>query len=61
MNPYDKRKYLFRKYDIVYRNNTKRLIINKPINVNDFILVKELTRNYKIDEIIVEPRCDTRV
>ena len=61
MNPYDYKEFLFRKYDIEYNYITKDLYIHKSITVNDFILIKTLTKDYDIKDILVEPRCYTRI
>lgn len=60
-NIYDLKRFLFRKYDIEYKKIEKRLYIHKPIEVRDFIKVKELTKEYDIQNILVEPRSYIRL
>lgn len=60
-NIYDLKRFLFRKYDIEYKRIEKRLYIHKPIEVRDFIKVKELTKEYDIQNILVEPRSYIRL
>lgn len=60
-NIYDLKRFLFRKYDIEYKRIEKRLYIHKPIQVRDFIKVRELTKDYDIKDILVEPRSYIRL
>lgn len=50
MNPEEKKSYLIRKYDVEYEVKTRILTINKPIAVKDFVLLKALLRNWKVQE-----------
>lgn len=54
----DIKKRLYSKYDVeIDRNNI--LYIHKPVNVSDFILIKELSKGYK--DLRVEPRSALRL
>ena len=47
---------LFETYDVEYNIKHKILYIHKPILVSDFILLKNLLKEWEIKDIRVEPR-----